>query len=107
VKNGDTKPTQSNGKVQPATSQEGSVVQDRERKPTLAEVAARAPNKTQSNGKEVPATRDTTEGRPACYAQRHLMGPPPEKGVSPMEVARKRRKQKHAKYGNWALMEMF
>jgi hypothetical protein len=107
VKSGDTKPTETNGKEVPATSQEGSVVEERHRKPTFAEVVARAAKNTHSNGKEVPATRDTAEGRPAWYAQRHLMGPPPEKGVSPMEVARIRRKEKHAKYGNWSLMVMF
>jgi hypothetical protein len=53
--------------------------------------------KIEGTEKEEPLTRDTGEGRPALYAQRHLMGPAPEKGVSPMVVARRSRKAKHAR----------
>ena len=56
------------------------------------EVAVRGVENTPS---KEPSSSDsaanTVEGRPRWYQQRHLMGPPPEKGVKPMLIARRRR----------------
>ena len=72
------------------------------------EVAERGVENTQSKEpSSLDSGANTVEGRPRWYQQRHLMGPPPEKGVKPMLIARRSRKAKHAQYGNWALMEMF
>ena len=73
------------------------LVSEPDTKPTYDQVANQGVEKTQSKGSE-PAKPDTTtntgEGRPNWYAQRHLMGPPTEKGVNPMLVARRSREAK-------------
>ena len=56
------------------------------------EVAARGVENTPSKKpSSLDSAANTVEGRSTWYQQRHLMGPPPEKGVKPMLIARRRR----------------